>query len=159
MKYLKYSIILLAFTISCSSPKKNKEEKKNVTESEIANGTPPTPQNSESSADGDEYKLVLKYIDNRVVIHMNDSIVYDSKTVYGAYNIEIFLTKYVNAGMTDLKVDLYNGKPPYNIASEEWKVAYDIFINDQLVEFVAEGKKDGKLGLVHTEEHDLSDIW
>ncbi len=159
MKNLKYPVILLAFVVACSSPKKKNEENKSATESEMADGTPPSPQNSTSTGDTDEYKLVLKYIDNRVVIHMNDSIVYDSKTVYGAYNIEIFLTKYVNAGMTDLKVDLYNGKPPYNIASEEWKVAYDIFINDQLVEFVAEGKKDGKLGLVHTEEHDLSDIW
>ena len=159
MKYFNYSIILLVFLIGCSSPQKNKEEKKSVTEKEIADGTPPAPQNSQSESDGDEYKLVLKYIDNRVVVHINDSIIYDSKTVYGAYDIEIFLTDYVDAGMTDLKVELYNGKPPYNIASPEWKIAYDIFINDELVEFVAEGKKDGELGLVHTEEHDLSDIW
>lgn len=159
MKNLQYIVVLLALIVSCSSPKKKNEGKKSVTESAMADGTPPAPENSESSGEGDEYKLVLKYIDNRVVVHMNDSIVYDSKTVYGAYNIEIFLTEYVNAGMTDLKVELYNGKPPYNIASPEWKVAYDIFINDQLVEFVAEGKKDGELGLVHTEEHDLSDIW
>lgn len=159
MKNINYLIILLSIIVACSSPKKNNNEKKGVSEKEIADGTPPAPQNSESTSEGDEYKLVLKYIDNRVVVHMNDSVIYDSKTVYGAYNIEIFLSEYVAAGKTNLKVELYNGKPPYNIASPEWKVAYDIFINDELVEFVAEGKKDGELGLVHTEVHDLADIW
>ncbi|MFK7952653.1 MAG: hypothetical protein AB8B73_07375, partial [Ekhidna sp.] len=120
MKHFNYLVILLLLIGACTSPKKNNEEKKGISEKEIADDTPPTPENSRSETDGDEYKLVLKYIDNRVVVHINDSIIYDSKTVYGAYDIEIYLSDYVNAGMTDLKVELYNGKPPYNIASPEW---------------------------------------
>ena len=94
-----------------------------------------------------------------MVAYINDSTIFDTGTVYGEYNRTIDLTPYVNADKNDLKVELYNGKPPYDTHSPSWMIVYDLFINDELVEFVREEKNDGKVGLVFTERHDLSDLW
>ena len=144
--------------MACSSPAKKSEENNegdNTTQSETTEAAENTPQES----DGDKYEMVINYIDNRAIVYINDSTIYDSKTVNGVMDIRIDLTPYVEVGMKDLKVELYNGKPPYNVASPSWKIVYDIFINDELVEFVSEGERDGRVGLVHTEIHDLDDIW
>lgn len=157
------SIILLAlFVFSCSPSNKKDGESKAKTPSAVEDKNKPNeaPESSlEEGFEGDRYRLVISYINNRAVVYMSDSLVYDSETVDGEVNVEVELTPYVESGMTNLKVEMYNGTPPYNTASPDWKVAYDIFINDQLVEFVTEESKDGKIGLVHTENHDLSDLW
>ena len=150
IRFLQLSILIFG----CSNPKKNKEEGK----PEVSPTNQPTEEVNKNPEE-DQYTLVLRYVDNRVIVYINDSTVFDTGTVYGEYVRNIDLTKYVNAGQTDLKVELYNGKPPYDTVSPGWMVVYDIFINDELVEFVREEKQDGKIGLVYTESHDLSDIW
>ncbi|MEO9870101.1 hypothetical protein [Ekhidna sp.] len=149
---------LALIAIACSGPQKNKEEDKAKETSESNEASQPSEESSEK-IEGDQYKLVLRHVDNRVIVYVNDSTIFDTGTVYGEYVRNIDLTKYVNAGQTDLKVELYNGKPPYDTMSPGWMIVYDIFINDELVEFVREEKQDGKVGLVYTESHDLSDIW
>lgn len=159
---LFFQLVLLTICVThCSPPKSNQQESTADQTSEQSKKNTPeaAPESSLENFEGDRYYLILKYINNRAVVFLNDSLIYDSKTVDGAFEVEVDLSEYVKAGMTDLKVELYNGVPPYNTASPDWQIAYDIFINDELVEFVSEESKDGRIGLVHTETHDLSTIW
>ena len=101
--------------------------------------------------------LVFSYLNNRAVVYLSDSLIYDSQTVTGEFNVEVDLTEFVEAGLTDLKIDVYNGELPYNSASPDWKIVYDIYFNEELIEFVSEAG-GSSLGLVHTENHNLSDL-
>jgi len=38
-------------------------------------------------------------------------------------------------------------------------IVYDIFVGEELVEFVSEKRNESREGVVFTEEYDLSDIW
>ena len=154
MKQLSQYMVVVLCMIACSAPKK--DQKENDTEPP---STTKISEESSSPSSGDKYEMAINFIDNRAIVYLNDSTIYDSETVTGIVDVTIDLTPYVSAGMTDLKVELYNGQPPYNTASPSWKIVYDIFINGELVEFVSEGERDGKVGLVHTELHDLKDIW
>ena len=153
-------VLLATLIFGCSSPQKNKEETKEEETTE-ANEAETDEVEAEPAIqyEGDQFKLVIRHVDNRVIAYINDSTIFDTGTVYGEYNVTIDLTPYVNEDKNDLKVELYNGKPPYDTHSPSWMIVYDLFINDELVEFVREEKNDGKVGLVFTESHDLSDLW
>ena len=75
MKRYIHLVIFITFLAACSSPKKGKEESK-TEEAEMSEPAQPIGGPSQDS-EGDEYKIVLKYIDNRAIVYMNDSIVYD----------------------------------------------------------------------------------
>ncbi len=158
MNRLLQLVLLALITFSCSSSQNKKEEDKpQETPAPAAEATPA--KKAEPKVDGDQYKMVIRHVDNRVVVSINDSTIFDTGTVYGEYVREIDLTSYVKANKNNLKVELYNGKPPYDTHSPGWMIVYDLFINDELVDFVTEERNDGKVGLVHTERHDLSDLW
>lgn len=157
MNRLLQLVILATITFACSSPQKSNEADK--PEETPASTEAKPAKKVEPQFDGDQYKMVIRHVDNRVVVSINDSTIFDTGTVYGEYVRELDLTGYVNANKTDLKVELYNGKPPYDTHSPSWMIVYDLFINDELVDFVTEEKNDGKVGLVYTETHDLSDLW
>ncbi len=161
MKCFLQLVLLTVLIVGCTPQTKNQQgsEADENTESKEENKPVEAPEVSLEDYEGDRYRMIIKFINNRAVVYLSDSLIYDSQTVDGAFNIELELTKYVEAGLTDLKVDVYNGQPPYNTASPDWKIVYDIFINDELVDFVSEESKDGRIGLVHTETHDLTNIW
>ena len=149
-------ITLGIFINACSSSGGNNQEKPK--ENNVAKPTNERTQ-SESQRSGEtEYRMIISHIDNRAVVHINDSVIYDSETLYGPVDVELDLTAYVNTGKTDLKVDMYNGKPPYNTSSPGWLIVYDLYVDDEIVEFVSEGAEDGRIGLVYTESHDLSEL-
>ncbi len=61
--------------------------------------------------------------------------------------------------MYELRIDLYNGLDPYdNQVDLHWELVYDLYINDEIVEFVAESDDDGKIGRVFSETHLLNDL-
>ena len=144
----KFIPILFVFVLFYCSPPAKKE-----------NNDVGTLEREGSNTDGDQYLLVLRYIDNRALVHIDDSVIYDSETVAGAFNIEIDLSPYVAEGKTELRVDLYNGRPPYNTTDSHWELAYDIYVNGELADFVREGERDGRIGNVFSETHYLDDIW
>ncbi|WP_424962270.1 hypothetical protein [Ekhidna sp.] len=150
MKYIFHSIFYLAIAFGCTSPNsESKQESNEETQSAPA----------EASNQPDQYKVVLRQIDNRAIVHVDDSVIYDSKTVAGDFNIEVDITKYVEEGAIELRVDLYNGKEPYNQLDTHWDIVYDIMRNDELVEFVRESGDDGRVGKVYSETFYLDELW
>lgn len=150
MKYLFHLTLILCIATSCtSSSKQNTEEEDKA--SEIAS--------EESANQPDQYMVVLRQIDNRAIVHIDDSVVYDSKTVAGDFEIEVDITRYVEEGAIELRVDLYNGKEPYNQLDAHWDIVYDIMKNDELVEFVRESGDDGRVGKVYSETFYLDELW
>ncbi|MEQ8627622.1 hypothetical protein [Ekhidna sp.] len=150
MKYIFHSIIILFISIGCTAPNNDSKEEANDKAENAA---------VEDANQPDQYKVVLRQIDNRAIVHIDDSVIYDSKTVAGDFNIEIDISKYVEEGAIELRVDLYNGKEPYNQLDTHWDIVYDIMRNDELVEFVRESGDDGRVGKVYTETFYLDELW
>ena len=150
------SILLLLF--SCSQPKKEEAKTDQKTEQEQPSETQ---QEATQRTDGsNEYKVVFRKIDNRVLLHVEDSLIYDSGTVGGNpdLEIEIFLTEYVEAGKTEIRIDGYNGVEPYDQADSHWELVYDIYINDEIMDFVREANDKGDVGKVFEEIHFLNEL-
>lgn len=150
------TVSLLMF--SCSQPKKEEvqdDQKKPQTET-----SEKSEEATESSTQDGEYKIVFRKIDNRVLVHVDDSLIYDSGTLGGNPDlaIEIFLTKYVVMGKNEIRIDGYNGVEPYNQADSHWELVYDIFINDEIVDFVREANDKGDVGKVFEEIHFLNEL-
>lgn len=158
MKHFLLLIILVLCTTACSNSKKGGKEEPQQKVAEESKATNPTPD-SEKKSDGDQYKLVLRHVDNRAVVYINDSTIFDTGDMpAGPYEKEIDLTEYVKTGKTDLKVELYNSNPPKEAMKPGWMIVYDIFANDELVDFIREQKNESTVGLVYTEVHDLKDM-
>ncbi|MEP1094370.1 MAG: hypothetical protein ABJG78_04640 [Cyclobacteriaceae bacterium] len=157
------TISLLLF--SCGQPKKeeaqNDQEKKadDQVSQKLESDTRSAEQEDESKGE-DEYKIVFRKIDNRVLLHVADSLIYDSGTIGDnpELEIEFFLTQYVAEGKNEIRIDSYNGVEPYNQADSHWELAYDIYKNDELVEFVREASDTGDVGKVFEETHYLDEF-
>ncbi|MEO9870109.1 hypothetical protein [Ekhidna sp.] len=153
MKFFLQLAILLLFVNACSSRGDNKIKNIPLEKSN-------EPKQSTKKTEGDQYTLVFSLVDNRSVVYINDSIIFDTGIIVGGtYEKEIILTEFVEAGKTELKVELYNVNPPSETKRPGWMIVYDILINDELIEFVRDKKNEGKVGLVYSETYDLSDIW
>lgn len=149
MKYT-FHLIFILIIAGCSSSNKvtNDEANDQTVRAAVKDANQP-----------DQYKVVLRQIDNRAIVHVDDSVIYDSKTVAGDFNIEVDITKLVEEGAIELRVDLYNGKEPYNQLDTHWDIVYDIMRNDELVEFVRESGDDGRVGKVYSETFYLDELW
>jgi len=151
------TVSLLLF--SCGQT--NKEEAQESQEKTPQAETSERAEDTIASTDqGNEYKVVFRKIDNRVLLHVDDSLIYDSGTVGGNpdLEIEIFLTKYVEMGKNEILIHGYNGVEPYNQADSHWELVYDIYINDQIVDFVREANDKGDVGKVFEEVHFLNEL-
>lgn len=157
MKYILPTLLAVSFVFACSGPQKKEDE-------QLPLSKPKKTQSAKESAENqnlvDQYVLILRHVDNQVIIYINDSTIFDTGVLTGGpYEREIDLTEYVEAEKTNLKVELYNTNPPTETMRPGWMIVYDIFINDQLVDFIREKRNESREGLVYTETHDLSDIW
>jgi len=97
------------------------------------------------------YLFSITSIDNRVNILVDDSLVFDSETIGGGQkvNFEVPITAFLKRGDEVVKIQLYNGIPPYNPQfDQEWKIAYDFVIDGEIVDFAHESGSDGKVGVV-----------
>lgn len=150
-------ILLLVLSIACTKKQESPTEEKPSANQASKAGQP---EETSVTPEEDQYKLILKHVDNRVIVYMNDSTVFDTGMQPGGpYEKEIDLTQFVNANKTNLKVELYNSNPPNETMKPGWMIVYDIFINDEVVEFVTEKKNEGTVGVVFTETYDLATIW
>ena len=163
IKSLLLLVLLTFFLIACSGPKTKEENVvKDSTQAVKAQTSPVASEEPDSNREPeeDQYTLILKHVDNRVVIYINDSTIFDSGEVLGGtYEREIDLTEYVINQKNNLKIELYNTNPPDESMRPGWMIVYDIFINDELVEFISEKRNESREGVVFTESYDLSDIW
>ena len=157
MKGILLIILLSVFLLACSNSSKNNADVPTAISDSVSSiETGITKENQKKN----ECKLVLNHVDNRVIIYINDSTIFDTGIVPGGpYEKEIDLTDLVQSGETDLRVELYNSNPTDETIKPGWMIVYDIFVNDELIDFIREKRNETKEGLVYTETHDLSDIW
>ncbi len=150
-------ISLLLF--SCGSSKKETAE--NNEQETPENSASETAQvSSDSTNQEDSYKIVFRKIDNKALLFVEDSLIYDSGTIAGNpdLEVEIFLTDYVKRGQIEIRIDSYNGVEPYNQADSHWELVYDIYKNDEIIDFVREANDNGDVGKVFEEFHFLDEL-
>ena len=105
VRLLQFATISLML-FSCSQPKK--EEAQNDQEKKPEDQVSQKLENDTSTAEqDDEYKIVFRKIDNRVLLHVDDSLIYDSGTIGDnpELEIEFFLTKYVEEGKSEIRIE------------------------------------------------------
>ena len=150
------TLSLFLIFLSCSSSNEKKEDAKDDNKESI----PSAELDETLTTDDDSFYMIFSKIDNRVVVQMDDSVIYDSKTIGGNpdLNLRVDLMDFYNLGMYSLKVDLYNGVEPYDPQMDsDWRIVYDIYRGTELIEFIAESGSDGRVGLVFSETHSLDD--
>ncbi len=154
MQLLTVSVLLL----SCGGS--TKEEGKSQPQQSQESEADQSQESVSSGEEGDVYRIIFRKIDNKVLLHVEDSLIYDSGTIAGNpdLEVEIFLTEYVEAGKIEIRVDGYNGVEPYNQADSHWEIVYDIFKNDEIIEFVREASDRGEVGKVFEEFHYLDEL-
>lgn len=157
MRFLQLAIISLLL-FSCGSSKK--EETQNDSKEMPQTAASETQVSSDTTDQRDSYKIVFRKIDNKVILFVEDSVIYDSGTIAGNpdLEVEIFLTEYVERGQIEIRIDSYNGVEPYNQADSHWELVYDIYKNDEIIDFVREANDNGDVGKVFEEFHYLDEL-
>lgn len=157
MRFLQLAIIsLLLFSCGSSKKEENQSDSKETPQA----GAPETPVSSDTTDQKDSYKIVFRKIDNKAILFIEDSVIYDSGTIAGNpdLEVEIFLTEYVERGQIEIRIDSYNGVEPYNQADSHWELVYDIYKNDEIIDFVREANDNGDVGKVFEEFHYLDEL-
>lgn len=105
-----------------------------------------------------EYFIIFSKIDNQVKVYVQDSLVFQSELVDGNPKMElkVNLNNYLKKGINDVRVELYNGSGEGFIESDtHWEIYYEIFKDDDPIDYMSEKSENGKEGLVFSMTHEI----
>ncbi len=106
-----------------------------------------------------EYALTFSKVDNRVNVFVGDSLIFDSQNIDQSPELEftVSLSDYLSTANKNIKVILYNGHPPYTAEVDPlWEVRFELFRNQEELDFFHESGNNNALGKVLEIEIDLN---
>lgn len=109
-------------------------------------------------APDDSYAILFTKIDNKALVYVNGKLVYDSGPIDGnpELNEKFDLSKYLQAGDNEIKVQLYNGSELSEYRNDNfWEIRYEIFESGESIDFGYETSKSGSEGLVYEMVHSV----
>lgn len=104
------------------------------------------------------HHITFYKIDNRVKVYVNDTVVYNSKVYDGNpdLKLDVDIEKHLKIGFNRLRVELYNGYEENDFkADRNWEIRYEIFNDEESVDYMHELSKDGAEGLAFTYNHEI----
>jgi len=105
-----------------------------------------------------EYSIEFSRVDNRATVHINDSLVYNTGTIDGnpELSLKVNLTDFMKTGVNYIRVDVYNGSgADFDSFDENWEVYYEIFKNQDPIDFFTEKSSNGTAGLVSSMTYEV----
>ena len=76
---------------------------------------------------------------------MKDSLIYTSGIIHKSPEVDfqVDFSQYITDESETLKIVLFNGLEPYDEQIDaQWKISYDLILNDEIVDFVHEYDND-----------------
>ena len=115
---------------------------------------------SNASAESDDYYLLFTYIDNRVEVYAGDSLIFDSGFIEGNPDLQLQVDfDPNNLKSNTLTVNLLNGEDvEVEQIDRHWEITYEIFKNEEPIEYQSESGDNYETGLVFSMEYDLNDL-
>jgi len=106
-----------------------------------------------SEVDHRDYTVVFEKIDNRVELYVNDSLVFDSKSIDGnpelGKTMSVFLGHYLTPNDDLIKVKLYNGFEPYQTQDDaHWEIRYMVLEGEEEYDYFWDFGDNNQIGLV-----------
>jgi hypothetical protein len=114
---------------------------------------PPQPQ-----ATGDYF--YFEKIDNIAIIYVEGEEVYRTEQVKGNPDLEltISLENFLNEGTQEILIQLENGHSYNpNIKDKHWEIRYELYLDDQPVDYIWEYADDSRTGIVFEKKYKLSE--
>ncbi|MEQ8882298.1 MAG: hypothetical protein RLO17_04395 [Cyclobacteriaceae bacterium] len=106
-----------------------------------------------------EYYVLFRKIDNRVNIYMEDSLIYQSKLIDGNpedLNLKVDISEHLRQGPNKLRVELINGSGEGFFEKDSyWEIFYEIFKNEDPIDYMSEKSSNGTTGLVFSFTHEI----
>lgn len=123
----------------------------------FACNTQPVNEEGGKKIDQTEQCYIHFYIvDNQAKIYVDGDLVHDTNPISHHVSSErkVSLTEFIKPGKHDIKIELFNAMPG-DIYDKYWEIYYEIFVNGTPVDYIHEMEKNGKQGLVWSEEHEI----
>ena len=107
---------------------------------------------------GNKYYIVFTKIDNQAKVYVEDSLVITTK-LYDEnpdLNVRYDLNKFLKKGKNTVRVELLNGSGDWFFEFDsDWEIFYEIFKNNDPIDFMSEDSSEGGLGLVFSFTHEI----
>ena len=115
---------------------------------------------SNASTESDDYYLLFTKIDNRVEVYAGDSLIFDSGFIEGNPDLQLQVDfDPNNLKSNTLTVNLLNGEDvEVEQIDRHWEITYEIFKNEEPIEYQSESGDNYETGLVFSMEYDLNDL-
>ena len=90
---------------------------------------------------------------------MEDSLIYQSKLIDGNpedLNLKVDISEHLKQGLNKLKVELINGSGQgFFEKDSHWEIFYEIFKNEDPIDYMSEKSSNGTTGLVFSFTHEI----
>lgn len=114
----------------------------------------------------DKYRIHFYKIDNLAKVYVNGQLVFVSSFINNnpELDLAVGLSKSMTPGKNTIRVELYNGlqeeietlkEVEAESMDESWEVYYEVFREDEPIDFVHEKANNKKAGLVFASDHEI----
>lgn len=136
------------------------------TDGSTTNNIPFSQTSDYSSENLDKYRIHFYKIDNLAKVYVNDNLSYVSRYMdkNPELNLYVGLSESLEPGKNTIRVELYNGlqeeiqslkKEEMESMDEKWEVYYEVFKENEPIDFIHEKASNKRSGLVYTSIHEI----
>lgn len=104
------------------------------------------------------YFIKFSKIDNQAKVYVDDSLVITTKLYDENPDLDVRydLNKFLKKGKNNVRVELLNGSGDWFFEFDsDWEIFYEIFKNNDPIDFMSEDSSEGGLGLVFSFTHEI----
>lgn len=99
-----------------------------------------------------KHYFVFYKIDNKVKVYVNEKLIYESGLIDANpdFKLRVDMEEHIEKGKNTIRLELYNGSThSFAIEDTHWEISFELFENDDPIEYRHEKSDNGKVGLAY----------
>ncbi|MFZ9046789.1 MAG: hypothetical protein ACO2ZZ_13095 [Cyclobacteriaceae bacterium] len=110
-----------------------------------------------TSQNSSQNYFVFEKIDNEVKILLDDEAHYNSGQISGNPEMELKIDLVDLNEIQTITIKLLNGSGQFDQEDKHWEIRYELFLDDQPVDYIWEYADDSRTGIVFEKKYKLSE--